>query len=141
MTLRIDDLALTRAKKAAGVTRETWINLKSDSIHPIGVCYPSSTDSEPHLIYVNPDLDKINANYVICHELKHAAQEEADQRFSSGAYAIELEAAGIDAGEFNANRPMALPEHLHKAYTEMPSEIEADKFARENCDLYEVFIG
>jgi hypothetical protein len=141
LTLHIDELALTRAKRAAGVSREVRIVLESDPTHPIGVCYPSDNANEAHLIFINPELTKIEANFVVCHELKHAAQEEADGRFSAGLYRVELQDAGIDPEQFKMGRPMALSEPLHTAYTQMPSEVEADNFARENCDLYEVFIG
>lgn len=140
MSLQINDRALDRVCKLVGVERDVWIQFESDPVHPIGVCYPSDTDSEPHLIYVNPELDKLDANYVVCHELKHAAQEEADLRFSSGQYRRELEAVGIDPEQFMANRPLELPENLHAAYTNIPSEREADEFARANCDLYEVLV-
>lgn len=141
MTLRLDELSLTRAKKAAGVSRDVTVVLESDPTHPIGVCYPSESETEAHIIFINPDLDKAEANYVVCHELKHAAQEEADGRFTAGLYRKELEDAGIDPDEFKEGRPMALSEELHTAYTQMPSEMEADRFARENNDLYEVFLG
>lgn len=141
MSLRLDELSLTRAKAAAGVSRDVRIVLESDPTHPIGVCYPSESETEAHLIFINPELNKEEANYVVCHELKHAAQEESDRRFSAGLYRKELEDAGIDPNAFNGDRPMALPESLHMAYTQMPSEVEADSFARENSDLYEVFLG
>lgn len=141
MALGVDSFVLERAKKAAKVSRDVMVIFEVDETHPMGVCYASSMDDEPHVIYIHPEFDRTTANYILFHELKHAAQEEESQIFSSGAYRQQLIEAGIDPEVFMGKRPLDLPPETQEAYSRMPAEIEANHFARNYCDLYEVITG
>lgn len=141
MALKVDHFVLERAKKAAKVARDVMILLEADESSPVGICYPSDTDAEPHLIYINPDLDSATANYVLFHELKHAAQEEAEELFSSYVYKQQLADAGLDPEMFMSKRPRDMTPEQQEAYANMPVEKEANDFARNYCDLYEVITG
>lgn len=136
--MTVNGRALLLVKAQLNIHRPVDIVLTETQKDPLGVCLAYD---DCFVIQISNQLPADNANWIALHELKHCQQEEHDQVQSSGKYAASLVAAGLDPELVMAVERRPLTEEERDLYVNTPYEREADKFATEHDDLYQVIFG
>ena len=137
MSLTISERDLERARGILGLELPVEIVLCRTQVNPLAYW---TTVGESHEIVCNSELEKLEANFVIWHELGHAQQYEKYGDFFQPKYAEQVVDAGFDPGDLQIGQRMELDDEQKVRYYNIPFEKEASEIARTYCDLYEVVV-
>lgn len=144
MSLAVNARALERVCKLLDIDYQRGfreIVIDPEQTSPPGVC--AMKEDRTLWVFIDAALSQHDANWIALHELKHVAHEIHEGSISQKKYEAQVVEAGFDPTVVMAvNRPVDFlsdPDDFER-YRSIPFEKDADKFANEHDDLYEVII-